>query len=74
MTMSQIKIRDLEFCQTESLRLGNIQGQGWVLNDISFQPLFVFDFSHNRIGSFSQGFIAAFGIAIGPAITISSGG
>lgn len=70
--MSQIKIRDLEFCQTESLYLGSIQGQGWVLNDISFQPLFVFDFSHNRIGSFSQGFIAAFGIAIGQTITTNS--
>lgn len=70
--MSQIKIRDLEFCQTEFPYLGSIQGQGWVLNDISFQPLFVFDFSHNRIGSFSQGFITAFGIAIGQPITTNS--
>lgn len=70
--MSQIKIRDLEFCQTESPYLASIQGQGSVLQDISFQPLFVLDFSHNRIGSFSQGFIAAFAIAIGQSSTTNS--
>jgi hypothetical protein len=75
--MSQIKIQDLEFCQTESSHNHTIKGQRRTraaLNDIAFQPLFVFSFNHDRIGSFATGYISAFGIAIGPSIVIGNGG
>jgi hypothetical protein len=76
MMMSRIKIQDLEFCQTESSHERTIRGQRRrpALNDFQFQPLFISDFSHDRIGSFSQGYISAFGIAIGPSIIVSNGG
>lgn len=75
--MSRIKIQDLEFCQTESSNNDAIKCRGGTrgsLNDFAFQPLFVFSFNHDRIGSFATGYISAFGIAIGPSIVIGNGG
>ncbi len=65
--MSQFIITDLDFCQTELPNQAPVTGSG-TLNNVKWAGTFDFSFSHDRISSYSLGFVTAAAIAIGPII------